>query len=109
MPRQKIHRQPHTPREHALCILYKVENANAYAHVLLQQAYQDLREDNVSHALLTQLVKGTLEQRAKLDSYLRPFLKTTLEGLDGWTRNILRLGAYQVVHLNKLPVEVDRS
>lgn len=94
-------------RETALRILERVDRTKAHAHVLLQHAYQEIEGSEASAGFLTQLVKGTLQQRAGIDDELRPFLKKPLSSLDSWTRNILRLGAYEVLFLNNVPREVS--
>ncbi len=94
-------------RETALRILERVDRTKAHAHVLLQHAYTEIEGSEASSGFLTQLVKGTLQQRARIDDELRPFLRKPVSSLDSWTRNILRLGAYEVLFLDKVPREVS--
>ena len=100
-------RQSLKVRARALHILERVEHAGAHANVLLQNAYKDAEFDAGSHAFLTQLVKGTLEQQGTIDKVLAPLLHRGLDSLDPMTRSLLRLGAYQVLFLDKVPREVS--
>ncbi len=52
--------------------------------------------DPRDRALLTELVMGTLRRRGTLDFTLSPHLRRPIERTDAWTRNALRLGAYQL-------------
>ena len=98
-----------TIRELAVGILERVERDSAHSHVLLQHAYQDLTKQGKDDSLgfLTQIVKGTLEQRGKLDSILTQFLKKPMKSLDPWTRNVLRLGAFELMFLENVPEEIS--
>lgn len=89
------------PREKALEILIRVEEG-AFADALLDQARPDFdRRDN---AFILELVYGTLRHRSRLDWDLDQFSKQPLAKTDAATRNILRLAAYQLLLLDKIPV-----
>jgi 16S rRNA (cytosine967-C5)-methyltransferase len=62
-------------------------------------------------ALLTQLVYGTLKTRRSLDWSLTRYLKRPLEKLSPELHWTLRLGAYQLLYLDKVPAHsaVDES
>ena len=87
-------------RHTALDILCRVENG-AYADRLL-----DTRRNNANPAdnrLLQHLVLGTLTWRARLDFILIPYLKKPLHKQRPKLRNLLRLGVYQLQHLDRVP------
>lgn len=89
------------PREKALEILTQVEEG-AFADGLLDQARRNFGpRDN---AFILELVYGTLRQRAHLDWIINQFSAQPLSKTDTWTRNILRIGAYQMLFLDKVPV-----
>ncbi len=54
-------------------------------------------------ALCTELVYGTLRWRRHLDWRLAPHLNRPLEKLDPWVRALLRLTAYQLFFLDRVP------
>jgi 16S rRNA (cytosine967-C5)-methyltransferase len=89
------------PRENALVILRRVEEG-AFADTSLEQTRQDF--DARDSAFILELVYGTLRNRALLDWILNRFSAQPVEKTDRWTRNILRLGAYQMLFLDKVPV-----
>jgi 16S rRNA (cytosine967-C5)-methyltransferase len=89
------------PRENALEILRRIEEG-AFADAYLEQTRQDF--DVRDSAFILELVYGTLRNRALLDWILNRFSAQPVEKTDRWTRNILRLGAYQMLFLDKVPV-----
>jgi 16S rRNA (cytosine967-C5)-methyltransferase len=54
--------------------------------------------------LLTHLVKGTLRWRGRIDWVLSSLLKAELDTLPTWIRNVLRLGAFQLLFMDRIPV-----
>ena len=58
-----------------------------------------------------ELVKGTLRWRGRLDWALDPRVHIGLSQVQPWVRNVLRLGAYQILFLDRVPVHaaVDES
>lgn len=89
------------PRETALSILCRTEDG-IFADALLAQARQRL--DARDSAFLLELVYGTLRNRALLDWVLNRFSAKPIDTTDVWTRNILRLAAYQMLFLDRVPV-----
>jgi 16S rRNA (cytosine967-C5)-methyltransferase len=89
------------PRERALDILRRIEDG-AFADTLLDRARQDF--DSRDSAFILELVYGTLRNRALLDWTVSRLSVQPVEKTDAWTRNILRLGAYQLLLLDKVPV-----
>ncbi len=55
------------------------------------------------HALLTELVTGTIRQRRAIDYQLAQRLSRPIERLDGAVLAALRLGAFQLLHLDRVP------
>ena len=89
------------PRGNALEILRRVDEG-AFADTYLERTRQDF--DVRDSAFILELVYGTLRNRALLDWILNRFSAQPVEKTDRWTRNILRLGAYQMLFLDKVPV-----
>jgi len=86
-------------------VVYKVLEEGAYANLLLDKAlfsYKDL--DNRDRGFITELVYGTVRQKGALDWALNQFAKTKINDQDPWIRTILRLSAYQILYLDKVPV-----
>jgi 16S rRNA (cytosine967-C5)-methyltransferase len=89
-------------RTTAFDILLQVEKEDAYASELLHSAqYAALSPGD--HGLATQIVMGVLRWRSQLDSMLAPFSKWRLEKLDVEVLTSLRMGAYQLTRLERVP------
>ena len=101
---------PDTPREAALRVLHAVDTRNAFSDRLLDGAHNAGRDPR-DEALLHELVKGTLRWRGRLDWVLDPLVHIGLTQVQPWIRNVLRMGAYQLLFLDRVPVHaaVDES
>lgn len=95
-----------TARDRALSILQRVETQRAYATQLLDQVSREPAIDQRDRALIHQLVKGTLAQRGRIDALLNDLVKSGVDRLTPWIRNILRMGVYQILFLDRVPPEV---
>ncbi len=87
-------------RERAVSILRRAERGGP-VDPLLDEARRELGARD--SAFLLELVYGVLRNRALLDWTLDRFSERPVAGTDSWTRNILRLAAYQQIHLNRVP------
>ena len=89
-------------RAAAFEILLRIETTDAYASELLHASrFQKLR--NSDHRLLTELVMGVLRSRDVLDSQIGNHSAKPLQKLDPEVRAALRLGAYQILFLDRIP------
>ena len=87
----------------ALEILVRVEGEGAYADRLLDHV-PDRRHLAVrDRALATELTLGTLRWQRLLDWHLARVSHRPLETLDVWVRVLLRLSAYQLAFLDRVP------
>ena len=94
---------PATVRELAVGILLKVETRKAYADVLLDETLKTKLLSSQDRALLTELTYGTLRWRGRLDAYLSPLMRRSLQETDPFLKNLLRLGVYQFLFLDRIP------
>lgn len=90
-------------RVEALRILCRVEEDQAFADLALEAALERAKLPSRDRALTTELVYGTLRWQRRLDWILAPHSRRRLERLDSWVRNLLRLTAYQLQFLYKVP------
>ena len=90
-------------RYEALRVLVRVEEDRAFADIVLEHALEHARLDARDAGLCTELVYGTLRWRRHLDWRLAPYLNRPLEKLDPWVRALLRLTAYQLFFLDRVP------
>ncbi len=102
---------PSDPREAALRVLQAVDTRSAFSDRMLDGAHARGGPDERDQALMHELVKGTLRWRGRIDWALDPLVHIQLSQVQPWARNALRLGAYQILFLDRIPAHaaVDES
>jgi 16S rRNA (cytosine967-C5)-methyltransferase len=90
-------------RFEALKILVRVEGDRAFADIALEHALDRAALEPRDAALCTEIVYGTLRWLRHLDWRLAAHLHRPLARLDPWVRALLRLTAYQVLFLDRVP------
>jgi len=90
-------------RRLALRALLSVELDGAYANLAMVGDKDFASVSGADKALLTQLVYGTLTHQIALDYQLDKIMKRPLETIPIIMRAILRLGAFQVLYLDRVP------
>jgi 16S rRNA (cytosine967-C5)-methyltransferase len=88
-------------REAALRTLHEVEGAGAYAHVYLPRLLAASSLSRQERALAAELAYGTLRRRATLDYGIAQVCHQPLARLSPWIRNLLRIGAYELLFLDR--------
>lgn len=95
---------PRTGRELARHVLARVEEDGAFASRLLASALDRAPTlDASERGLATELVYGVLRRRARLDRALEAVADRGLASLDPAMRILLRVGAYQLLFLDRVP------
>src|ERR1700720_4806873 len=89
-------------RSVAFEILLRVEREESYAAELLHSAPL-AKLNSRDHGLATELVMGVLRWQSLLDRRLAEASSQKLERLDNEVLTALRLGAYQMQFLSKVP------
>ncbi len=90
-------------RDGALVVLREVELQDAYVNLALNRVLGRTTLSPQDRALLTELSYGVLQRLNTLDWILSLYLERPLQQLTPWIRNILRLGAYQLCYLQRVP------
>ena len=90
-------------RETALNALIACRKEGAWSNGVLKEYIQRDRLDSRDAALATRLCYGVVQNRGKLDFYLRQLLTGKLKDLHPVVRDILHLGLYQIYELDKIP------
>ncbi len=90
-------------RETALNALMACRKEGAWSNAVLKEYIQRDRLDSRDAALATRLCYGVLQNRGKLDFYLKQLLTGKLSGLHPVVRDVLHLGLYQIQELDKIP------
>ncbi|WP_438421904.1 16S rRNA (cytosine(967)-C(5))-methyltransferase RsmB [Bacillus siamensis] len=89
-------------RELALEALEKLEQNQAYSNLLLTSVIKTNTLSDQDRGLLTELVYGTLQNKIALDYILKPFIRKPNK-VKPWVIQLLRLSAYQMEYLEKIP------
>ncbi len=90
-------------REVALRVLFEVESRAAFADRHLDRRLDEARLGAEDRRLATQIVQGTLRFERRLDHVLNQLTRRPLDELPIWIRLCLRLGAYQLLFLDRVP------
>jgi 16S rRNA (cytosine967-C5)-methyltransferase len=93
----------------ALAVLRRVERDAAYADVALDAALAERALSQRDRALATRLVYGTLAWRGLLDWHLARLAGREPQRLALPVRALLRLGLYQLLHLDRIPAHAAVS
>ena len=91
-------------RETALNALIACRKDGAWSNGVLKDYIKRDGLDSRDAALATHLCYGVIQNRQKLDFYLKQFLTGKLKDLHPVVRDILHLGLYQMKELDKIPV-----
>lgn len=90
-------------RETALNGLIACRKEGAWPNAVLKDNIRRDRLDSRDAALATRLCYGVLQNRNKLDFYLKQLLTGKLRDLHPVVRDILHLGLYQIYETDKIP------
>ncbi|MBI2472703.1 MAG: 16S rRNA (cytosine(967)-C(5))-methyltransferase RsmB [Planctomycetes bacterium] len=91
-------------RSECIHILREIDEKEVFAHELISgkcsQADWLPRDKN----LLTELVNGIIRHRLSLDTLISSFSKIPFKKIEPWVLYALRMGLYQIVYLDRIPV-----
>ncbi len=92
-------------RELALKILYKIEQEEAYSNIVLNDELNKNRKQLTEKdiGLISELVYGVTSWKLTLDTIIKKYSKIRLKKISHWILNILRMGIYQIIFLDKIP------
>lgn len=92
-------------REIALKILYKIDKEQAYSNIALSEEIKQNRKNlnDKDIGLISEIVYGVTTWKLTLDEIIKKYSKIRLKKISVWILNILRMGAYQIIFLDKIP------
>ncbi len=92
-------------RETALKTLYKIDKNEGYSNIILneelEKSKKNLSEKDIG--LISEIVYGTITWRLTIDEIIKKYSKIKFKKLSLWILNILRMGIYQIIFLDKIP------
>jgi len=90
-------------RETALKILYEINEQGAYSNIAVKDHISDEKLSGIDRAFISELVYGTICWKLTLDWIIRKYSTVKFRKISPWVLNILRMGIYQLVYLDKVP------
>jgi len=92
-----------TAREAALKVLIRCRTNNAWADAALNAQLSRSGLDRQDAALCSRIVYGVMQNRLLLDFYIGAYCSQRLDHLQAPLLDILEIGAYQILYLDKVP------
>lgn len=92
-----------TSRRAALRALLRVDSDSGFSNLVLDHTLSASNLNRLDRALATTIFYGVLERRITLDYFIGKFVRTPMEQLSPTVLEILRIGAYQLFYLEKIP------
>ena len=92
-------------REVALKTLYKIDKEEAYSNIVLDEMIKENRKklDDRDIGFISEIVYGVTSWKLTIDEIIKIYSKLRLKKISPWILNILRIGIYQIVFLDKVP------
>lgn len=90
-------------REAVLKGLHRIETEDAYTNQVLKEILAGDGIAPVDRPFVTELLTGVVRHRLRLDYVIERFSKIKLKKLSPWVHQILRMGIYQILFLERVP------
>ena len=94
---------PVNARGAALAVLQQVLEEGAYTNIAINKYLRSHQLESMERRLFTELVYGTVKAVGTLDWYLAKCVSRPLEQLEGSVLAVLRLSAYQLLFMERIP------
>ena len=92
-------------RNIAIKSLYEINTKQAYSNIVLDKFINENREklSNLDINFISELVYGVVTWKLTLEYIIQKYSKTKIKKMSDWVKNILYLGSYQIIFLDKVP------
>lgn len=92
-------------RHIALKCLYKIDKEKSYSNIVLDTYLNENREKISSKDinLISEIVYGVTTWKLTIDYIIQKYSNIKLKKISDWVLNIIRIGVYQIVFLDKIP------
>ncbi len=90
-------------RKLILEILNRVENQDSFLNILLPSFFNKYDLNDLDKALMQEISYGVVRFKKRLDWIITQFLANKKKRLPSTVQNILRMGFYQILYLEKIP------
>ncbi|TCP69777.1 16S rRNA (cytosine(967)-C(5))-methyltransferase RsmB [Baia soyae] len=99
----KKNNQRQSARDVALDILIQYESKEAFSNLLLNQSLERSELEIRDKRLVTELVYGVIQRQNSLDWVIDQLISRGSKSVELWVKQLLRLGLYQMIYLDKIP------
>ena len=92
-------------RELALKAIVEIEKEEGYSNLVLNNIINENRKNLTEKdiSLISELVYGVITWKITLDEIIKKYSKIKLKKISIWILNVLRIGIYQIIFLDKIP------
>lgn len=90
-------------RDAAVAALLKIQEQGGYSNIVLDEMLERTALTDADRGFASRLLYGVTERRLTLDYLLNKVSSTPVKMMDSAVREILRVGAYQLVFMDKIP------
>lgn len=90
-------------RQTAFNALLKIEKNNAYSNIALDSMLTETKLDTRDKSFVSALFYGVIERKLTIDYVLQKYLSKPIKKLKPEALTILRMGAYQILFMDKIP------
>lgn len=90
-------------RDAVVAALLKIQEQGGYSNIVLDEMLEHTAMADADRAFAARLLYGVTERRLTLDYLLNKTSSTPVKQMDSAVREILRVGAYQLVYMDKIP------
>lgn len=87
----------------AMQLVHDIEEKGLYANLALESALRNSSLEPEDRRQVTGIVNGTIRMIRHLDWVLNLFLSRNVEKQNPWLRSILRISAYQLLFMDRIP------
>lgn len=92
-----------TARDAAVKALLTIQEQGGYSNIVLDECLNSTALSATERSLASRLLYGVTERRLTLDYLLNQTSSTPVKMMDPIIREILRVGSYQLVYMDKIP------
>lgn len=92
------------PRETALRILYDINEKGAYSNIAIDRHLRSSSFRYIDKTFITGLVYGTVKWGLTIDHIIGRYSNIPIKRISPWILNILRLGIYQLIYTDRIPM-----
>ena len=92
-----------SPRKKAVKILIEIEKNSAYSNIEMNKLRSSNLYSDLDARFIGELVNGVIKRKITLDKIIAIHSKVKINKIAPFVLNVLRIGIYQIIYMNKVP------